>query len=103
MLQLLVGHTLKVKTDNYNVNSASNVANQSNNSTNTNGSVAYLNLNNSPSNTNANISSRLLPIGSLQFASKQYSTSPLGEKLVEAGKQFNNKTYPFTTTIIIID
>ena len=23
------------------------------------------------------------------------------EKLVEAGRQFNNKTYPFTTTIIV--
>ena len=72
--------TEKVKTDNCNVNSASNVANQSNNSTNTNGSVAYLNLNNSPSNTNANIGSRLLPIGSLHSTSKQYPTSPLGER-----------------------
>ena len=58
----------KVKTDNCNVNSASNVAMRSNNSTNTNGSVAYLNLNNSPSNTNANISSRLRPIGSFAKA-----------------------------------
>lgn len=27
--------------------------------------------------------------------------STSGEKLVEAGRQFNNKTYPFTTTIIV--
>ena len=70
-LSIRLKHTFglseKENTDNCNVNSASNVAHQSNNSTNTNGSVAYLNLNNDTSNTNANISSRLLPIGSIMY------------------------------------
>ena len=72
---------------NGNVNSnSSHVTKRSNNDTNDNSSLSYLNVNNSPSNANSNYSSQLLTIDYDNFIIVEYIfvticfTSPLGGK-----------------------
>ena len=73
--QMSCGVCAKAHTSNGNVNeTTSNVANQSNNSSNANSSLTYLNVNNDPSNTNSNISSQLLLLTVLQVKPMEHVT-----------------------------